>query len=69
MAHTVREWRRIKEISQQTVADAIGVHVNTYARWEKDAADMPIRAGFILAQLLGVSVDDIIFDPTLQNVG
>ena len=66
---TVREWRKIKEISQQSAADALGIHVNTYMKWEKKPEMIPIKYGYQLAALFGVSVADICFDETLQNVG
>lgn len=69
MKLSIKEWRRIREISQESAAKACGVHVNTYAKWEKDAEKMPVRAAYALAALFGVSVEDIIFDKTLQNVG
>ena len=65
---TVREWRKIKEISPQSAADALGIHVNTYMKWEKRPEMIPIKYGYQLAALFGVSVGDICFDPALQNV-
>lgn len=66
---TVREWRKLREISQKSAADALGIHVNTYSNWEKKPETIPIKYCYQLANLFDVSVADICFDPTLQNVG
>jgi transcriptional regulator with XRE-family HTH domain len=42
----LRAWREARGWSQQRLADALGVPVNTVARWER--AELPIRHGTIL---------------------
>lgn len=60
---TLREWRNLKEISKKKMADACGVHENTYAHWEDDPKKIPIGQAFNIALALGVSIDDILFIP------
>ncbi len=58
---TLREWRNAKEISKKKMADACGIHENTYAKWEEDPKRIPIGQAFVIARTLGVSIDQILF--------
>ena len=62
MDRTLAEWRRVKKISQEKMAQMLGVHVNTYAAWEKNKARMPVDKAFAAAKVLEVNIDSIIFD-------
>lgn len=35
MSLTVRQWRRAKDITQEQMAESLGIHVNTYQNWEE----------------------------------
>lgn len=61
MALTVREWRRVKEISQETMAENLNIHVNTYLNWEKDPGKISMEKAVEISKLLGVSLNDISF--------
>lgn len=63
---TLREWRNAKEISQSSLAKALGVHVNTYSAWEKEPDKMPLGAAVRVADLLGVPFVEINF--SVQNL-
>lgn len=63
MALTLREWRRVKEISQETMAEKLNVHVNTYQNWEKNPGRISFEKAAEMAKILGVPIDDIIFMP------
>ena len=58
---TLREWRRVKEITQVQMAAAIGVHVNTYQLWEKEPAKIPIGMAIEIADVIGVPFETINF--------
>lgn len=58
---TLREWRNAKEISKKRMADACGIHENTYAKWEEDPKKIPIGQAFVIARTLGVDIDQILF--------
>jgi transcriptional regulator with XRE-family HTH domain len=62
MAFTIKEWRRLRGFSQQTMAEKCGVHVNTYAYWEKHPSNLSIEKARIIANALQVSFDDIFFE-------
>lgn len=68
MALTMREWRRLKELSQQTMADRCGVFINTYINWEKAPEKLTIEKAHIVAKALGVAFDDIIFTGSATNI-
>jgi len=60
---TVKQHRLIKGMTQENVSEKLGVHVNTYASWEKDPERISIATSKMLAAIFNVSVDDIIFLP------
>lgn len=62
MSLTLREWRRVKEISQRTMADKIGVHVNTYMKMEKKPNKIAIEDAVKISDILAVPMDQINFN-------
>lgn len=61
MALTMRQWRKAKEISQESMADALNVHVNTYLNWEKAPEKISVSQAKKISEILGVPLNDIIF--------
>ena len=61
MSLTLREWRRVKEISQQSMADQLNIHVNTYQNWESDPGKISLENAAKISEILGVSLNDITF--------
>lgn len=61
MVLTLREWRKVKEISLQKMADACDVHVNTYMRWESNPKCIPIGKAQVMSMVLDVPIDEISF--------
>lgn len=64
---TVREWRLAKEISQQTMADRLGVHVNTYISMEKEPHKIKIGDAATISDILGVPLSQIDFNATKRS--
>ena len=62
MGLTVKQWRLAKGISQEQMAEACGVHRNTYATWEENPEDISVKNEKIMANALGESVDIIFFN-------
>lgn len=60
MKLTLKEWRGARGISQQEMADACGVHVNTYRSWEEDPINIKINHVFTITKVLKITLDDII---------
>ena len=61
MQHTLREWRRMKEITQEQLAEVCHVHVNTYRAWEENPADIKLSAAVKIVQYMGITLDDLLF--------
>lgn len=61
MALTLRQWRRVKEISQEKMAEILGVHVNTYQNWEETPEKISIEKAMAIADIFNVSLNDITF--------
>jgi len=64
MQLTIRELRRVKEISQEEMAGLCGVHINTYRAWEDNPAEIKLSKAAIIAERLGIKLDDILFLPS-----
>lgn len=58
---TVKQWRMLKDLSQEQMAERIGIHRNTYASWEENPGTISISNALTIADALDVSVDSIIF--------
>lgn len=61
MKLTLEEWRRVKNISQNQMADLLGIHVNTYRAWEEDPEKIRLSKAVLIAEKLDISMDDILF--------
>ena len=56
---TIKQIRLAKEICIQQMAERLNVHPNTYASWEKEPLTISIGNAFKIADIFGMSVDDI----------
>lgn len=60
MKLTLAAWRRARGLSQGEVANQIGVHVNTYMKWEKNPGEIRYDKAIAIADLFNIKLDDII---------
>lgn len=63
MKLTLREWRRLKEVTQAQMAEACGVTTSTYIDWEKKPSGIKISYALKIAERLDITLDDIILEP------
>lgn len=63
MKLTLREWRRLKEITQAQMAEVCGVTCGTYQAWEKKPSEIKISMAIKIAERLGITLDDLILEP------
>ena len=56
----IKEFRKIKNLTQQQVADKIGINQKTYSNYENSQAEPSISNLIKLANLFGVSVDTLV---------
>ena len=59
---TLAGWRKAKGYTQDAFSEKIGVPLPTYVRWEKNASKIPISKALKAARVLGVDINDIIFE-------
>lgn len=62
MQVTMKQARVGANLTQQEVADKMGVHVQTYQRMESHPGDVTINQGRNFAKIVGLKFDDIFFD-------
>ena len=61
--------RKIKQMTQEDIAEAVGVSRQAVAKWERGETIPDIEKCRILAELFGVSLDDLAnFEPE-ENLG
>ena len=56
----ISEWRAIRGVSQQQLADSIGVKPQQVSQWETGHRGIAARRLRDVAKALGVSMDDIV---------
>ncbi len=61
MGMTVKMARVGAKMTQQQMADGMGVHVQTYAKMENDPESMTIEQGKLFCRIAGVSFNEIFF--------
>lgn len=61
MRITMKQARIGADMTQQQVADRLGVHVQTYQRMENNPEDISIKQGKNFADIVGVNFEDIFF--------
>lgn len=68
MSLTLREWRRVKEITQEAMAQQLNIHVNTYQNWEKEPGKICFEKAVQISKILNVPLDDIAFESSKAAV-
>ncbi len=58
----VVQLRKLQNLTQQALADGVGVHVNQIRRYESGETQPSLDALIGLAQALHVTLDDLVFD-------
>ena len=62
MQITMKQARVGAEMTQQQVADRMGIHVQTYQRMEQHPQDVTIKQGKIFSEIVGCNFEDVFFD-------
>ena len=68
MSLSFKQWRLVKELTQEDMAQKIGVHVNTYRAWEKNPEEITLKNARKIAGALEVPPDQIFFIEEVNNV-
>ncbi|MBO0447913.1 helix-turn-helix transcriptional regulator [Enterococcus sp. MJM12] len=62
---TLGALRKRMQMTQQQVAEQVGVTRETIMRWEKDSSDMPAKYMFVFSNLYRYPVNGIFFGDTI----
>lgn len=62
MRLTIKQARLISELTQKEIAEVLGVHVQTYMKWEKSPEEMSIGTAKQFARIVKRDFDEIFFD-------
>ncbi|MBG9734744.1 hypothetical protein ABD86_04000 [Paenibacillus alvei] len=49
-------------LKQREVAEILGVHVQTYMKWERNPEEMSIGTAKQFSRIVGIGVEEIFFD-------
>ena len=67
--HTIREWRRLRDVTMREAAEWLDVHENTYRRMEQKPSGIKIGQLLTLCTLLGVHINQIDLEmPKPKNI-
>jgi transcriptional regulator with XRE-family HTH domain len=55
----IKEFRKIKKISQSDIAGAMKIKQNTFSQWENGKRIPNVLQGLKLAEILGTTVEDL----------
>ena len=58
---TLKSARAYRNLTQQEMADQLGVHCNTYAEWERHPENVRIRDAEKIAIVLGMPMNAIFY--------
>ncbi|GAA5416230.1 hypothetical protein Pryu01_01262 [Paraliobacillus ryukyuensis] len=61
MGLTVKQARQFSELSQAEMAINLGVHRQTYMKWEQCPDAMPLGKAKEFCTITGISIDEIFF--------
>ncbi|QHT61733.1 helix-turn-helix transcriptional regulator [Paenibacillus lycopersici] len=61
MTLTVKQARQLKGWTQKRVAAELGVHRQTFSKWESNPDEMPVGKAKQFSKLVDRSVDEIFF--------
>lgn len=68
MKLTLDAWRRARGLSQETMAEIAGVHINTYRSWEQNPGEMRYDKALKIADKLQINLSDILLpENTTEN--
>lgn len=62
MALSPKQARLLCDLTQKDVAERLGVHRDTYLKWEKNPDNMPVGKARVFSSIVGVKMDQIFFD-------
>lgn len=60
MKRTLRSWRVDRGLTQVQLAEKAGVSAQSIVKWEKDISTATVKHLAKVAEVLGISIDDII---------
>jgi DNA-binding XRE family transcriptional regulator len=66
MKYSIKELRARKRITQKEAAKLLGISTQSYNRWENDFGVVKVRDAIGVANLYGVSLNDIFFAELLE---
>ena len=62
MALSVKQARLLSDFTQKAVAEELGVHRQTFSKWELNPDEMPVGKAKEFSALVNRNVDEIFFN-------
>jgi len=63
VAFTLKQWRSIREMTQDEVAEKLNISTETLRKWEKDIRNIPLRHLLALCKLYDIKLDQVKIEP------
>jgi len=63
MALELKAWRQARKFTQEQMAERLGIHANTYGKYERNPSEITMAMAYKISECLNVDIDDIIFMP------
>ena len=60
IGHKIKKIRELKNYTQEHLADKLGMSLTGYGKIERDETDIPFSRLHQIAEVLGVSVEDVV---------
>lgn len=59
MSFTLVQWRKIRDLNQQEVAERLEVSTETLRKWEKQPLEMPVKHFLALCDIYEVDATEV----------
>ena len=67
--HSLWFWRKQKGLTETELGDAVGVHMTSIRRWQKDPTIIPLAMAYRLAETLNIDVKQIDYEHNYKDLG
>jgi len=64
IGENIRKWRQFRGYQQPVLAEKMNVSVVSLSKWENGRVDISVSKLLMIAQVLDISIDDLLYSPS-----